>query len=236
LKTDVSGLLQNMTGFEEIRCLDAPLADKLAAYGDQLLDVDPDIANAYSALVERLQAANAGAGAPEIGSPMPEFLLPDNDSKLIGSTNLLSAGPLIVSFNRGHWCKFCRLELLALAEIHPDVAHLGGEIVSIMPDSAAPIGRLKAAFDIPFPVLTDIDNGYALTCGLMISLGHAVGELYRTIGRDIADFQGNDAGFVPIPATFVIAADGQIGGRFIDADFRHRMAPDDILGCLRKIS
>ena len=108
---------------------------------------------------------------------LPGFLLPDNEGNLVGSTDLLSAGPLVVSFNRGHWCAYCRLELLALAEIYPDIKRLGGELVSIMPDCAAPIRRFRETFDFPFNILTDIDNGYALTCGLMVSLGNAIRHL-----------------------------------------------------------
>ena len=222
--------------FEEIRCLDAPLADKLAAFYDHMEDALPDFARVYFELVNRLRAADAGCGAPEIGSVLPAFLLPDNEGRLISSADLLRSGPLVVSFNRGHWCNFCRLELLALGEIYPEIKRLGGELISIMPERAAPVRRLRETFDIPFPILTDMDNGYALTCGLMVSLGKAVQEVYLGIRRDLADYQGNDAWFVPIPATYVIGTDGRVHDRFVDADFSRRMAPDDILDCLKRIS
>ena len=223
-------------GFEEINCLDAPLADKLAAFFDHMEDALPDFARVYSALVDRLLAANAGSQAPEIGSVLPAFLLPDNEGRLISSADLLRSGPLVVSFNRGHWCNFCRLERLALAEIYPEIKRLGGELISIMPECAEPVRRLRETFDIPFPIVTDMDNGYALTCGLMVSLGKAVREVYLGIGRDLADYQGNDAWFVPIPVTYVIGTDGRVHDRFVDPDFSRRMAPVDILDCLKKIS
>lgn len=224
----------NMNSFEEIRCLDVPLADKLTAYADQLGDTEPHITRAYSALVDRLLAADAGSLAPATGSTLPAFLLPDNEGRLIGSTELMHSGPLVVSFNRGHWCSFCRLELLALSEIHPKIKQLGGAVVSIVPEIGSSTKRLRETLDIPFQILTDIDNGYALNCGLMVSLGDAVREVFLDIGTDLAEHQGNDAWFVPIPATFVIGTDGRINGRFIDPDFRHRMAPDDILNCLKE--
>lgn len=224
------------SGFEKIRCLDAPLADKLAAYTDHLAGSKPVIARVYSALVERLVAADAGSGAPGEGSALPAFLLPDSAGNLVGSTDLLGAGPLVVSFNRGHWCVYCRLELLALAEIYPDIKRLGGELVSIMPDCATPVRHLRETFDIPFGILTDIDNGYALTCGLMVSLGDAVREVYLNAGRDLSEFQRNDACFVPIPATYVIGSDGRVHGRLVHPDFSRRMAPEDILECLEGIA
>ena len=224
------------SGFEEIRCLDAGLADKLAAYTQHLTDARPTIADVYSQLVERLEAADAGAGAPKEGAKMPAFLLSDNEGHLVSSVDLLAAGPLVVSFNRGHWCAYCSLELLALSEIYPDIKRLGGNLVSIMPDRAAPIRRFRERFDLPFPILTDLDNGYALTCGLVISLGDAIRETYLSVGRDLSEFQGNDACFVPIPATYVIAADGHVAGRFVQPNFSRRMPPGDVLNCLEKIS
>lgn len=222
-------------GFEEIRCLDVPLSGKLAAYANYVADAQSNYARLYAALIERLTAAEAGAQAPDIGSALPEFLLPDDGGRLIGSRELLGAGPLVVSFNRGHWCNFCRLELLALAEIYSEIRRLGGELVSIMPERAAPVRRFRETFEIPFRILSDMDNGHALLCGLMISLGDAIGELYLDNGRNLTEYQGNNSWFVPIPATFVLGTDGRVHGRFVHPDFGRRMAPEDVLDCLEKI-
>lgn len=177
-------------------------------------------------------AAGAGAGAPEIGSKLPPFLLLGDDGRLVGLADLPRHGPLVVSFNRGHWCPYCRFELLALAEIYPRIKRFGGELVSIPPEKVAALREFRDAFDVPFRFLTDLDNGYALACGLMVSLGDAVRELYLDIGIDLPEYQGNNAWFPPIPATFVIGADGRVHDRFVDPDFSRRMAPDRILECL----
>ena len=38
---------------------------------------------------------------------------------------------------------------------------------------------------------------------------------------------------LPIPATFVVAPDGYVNARFIDPDFRRRMAVEELLEALR---
>jgi peroxiredoxin len=53
-------------------------------------------------------------------------------------------------------------------------------------------------------------------------------------GRDLPDYQGNDAWFLPIPATFVLAPGGTVKERFIDPDYRRRMAIDDLLSALKQ--
>ena len=55
-------------------------------------------------------------------------------------------------------------------------------------------------------MLTDIDNGYALSLNLAIWLGTEIQQLRRS--SDLPDYQGNDAWMLPIPATFVVGRDG----------------------------
>jgi peroxiredoxin len=220
---------------EDIRCLDVDLATKLAAFVETLTATRPTMANLYGELIARLECAGAGDEAPDVGQPMPPFLLPDTEGCLVSSDDLLADGPLVVSFNRGHWCEFCQLEILEMAEIHPEIRHLGGEVVSITPDRASETRRWRDRDQIPFAMLTDLDCGYALACGLMIALGPAVRDLYRSAGVDLPRFQGNEAHFVPIPATYVIARGGVIAARFVAADFRRRMSPEAIGEALRPL-
>ena len=37
---------------------------------------------------------------------------------------------------------------------------------------------------------------------------------------------------LPIPATLVVGHDGLVKARFVDPDFRHRMAIEDVLGAI----
>ena len=39
---------------------------------------------------------------------------------------------------------------------------------------------------------------------------------------------------LPIPATFVVGRDGKVKERFVDPDYRKRMAVDDLMTALRK--
>jgi peroxiredoxin len=52
-------------------------------------------------------------------------------------------------------------------------------------------------------------------------------------GLDIPKYQGNDSWMVPIPATFVVGRDGRVKARFVDPDYRKRMAIEDLISALR---
>ena len=56
------------------------------------------------------------------------FPAPDSAGRLVSLEQLLALGPVVISFNRGHWCPFCRIELTSLAEAHGDFAGLGAQV------------------------------------------------------------------------------------------------------------
>ena len=45
--------------------------------------------------------------------------------------------------------------------------------------------------------------------------------------------QGTGNWMLPIPATFIVGTDGIVRARFVDPDFRMRMAIEDVLAALR---
>ena len=54
------------------------------------------------------------------------------------------------------------------------------------------------------------------------------------IGRTLPDYQGNDTWMLPIPATFVVGRDGLVKARFVDPDFRRRMAVEELIAALKQ--
>ena len=169
---------------------------------------------------------------PAIGERLPNFLMTDSGGRLVGLSSLIAKGPVVVSFNRGPWCDYCGLELNALARAYPEIVAAGGEVVSIVPETGRYADNLRNVRDLPFRVLTDLDLAYALTLGLVFWVGEKIKQTYQGFGIDLERFQGNGGWFLPIPATLVVGQDGLVKARFVDPDFRHRMAIEDILGAV----
>lgn len=221
--------------FADICGMDGPLSRKLAAYSDKLRELNFPFAEAYDTLVARLIDGDIGSGAPKVGEQMPPFVLPARDRSLVKSADLLAQGPVVISFNRGHWCPFCKIELRSIAAYHAEIAAHGGRVVSILPDRQGFLGQLDTDTERKLLILSDIDNGYALSLGLVLWLGDRLKELMRGRGLHLEQVHGNDGWFVPLPATFVVAADGRVIARHVDPDFRLRMEVDEILAALRRL-
>ena len=163
---------------------------------------------------------------------MPPFVLPDHTGRLVGLQDLVDQGPVAITFARGHWCPYCRIAVSALAEITDEAAALGARIVVIVPDRQSFAAKLRADAHAPFPILTDIDNGYALSLGLVFWVDEEMQQLMLARDANPAQSQGNDSWFVPVPATFVVGRDGRIVARHVDPDYRKRMEIDAVLDAL----
>lgn len=211
----------------------APLNVRLAAYAGKLRELNFPFADAYDDLVARLYSGEVGRMAPALGDVMPSFLLPDRSGALVSLEQLTSRGPIVLSFNRGHWCPFCRIALKTIAEHHQEIAQAGAEVVSIIPDRQQFTDDLRRTTQDAIRILTDIDSGYALSLGLVVWVGENLKTLMKGRGYHLDAFHGNDGWFLPVPATFVIDNDARILARFVDPDFRKRMEIDEILAALK---
>ena len=218
-----------------IRCrdMDASLPERLQAFADAVRAWSPQFQDAVDRLVARLKQYDVGESAPRPGELMPPFVLPDESGGLLTLDDVLEKGPAAIVFHRGHWCPYCRINTKALAETQEQIAAEGAQVVAIMPDTQQFAAGLKSESQAPFPILTDVDCGYALSLNLVFWVGSEMQQLIAAAGWDISNFQGNQTWMLPVPATFVVCSDRKVTARFVDPDYRKRMAVEDLLASLK---
>ena len=226
--TDAERLRQ---AFQRCRDLEGTLSEQLRAYAAAGREIFPAYGEAVDRLVARLHENGGGENAPRPGEAMPPFILPDETGRLVALPALLEKGAVAVMFFRGHWCPYCRLNVRAVIQAQDQIKAMGAQVVAIMPETQTFTEKFKAESGAPFPVLTDLDNGYALSLNLAIWLGTEIQRLLSY--QDMASFHGNDGWMLPIPAVFVVGRDGLVKARFVDPDFRKRMEIDDLLTALK---
>ena len=230
----LSDALQECT----VRCqnMDAPLPLRLQAFADDVRNLSPEFAEVVDRMIAHLKSTGLGQNAPKPGEPMPDFILPDQTGRLHSLGELLSQGPLVMAFHRGHWCPYCRITAQALAAIHGDVQRLGAEIVAITPEMERFNAELAEQGGASFPILSDMDNGYALMLDLAFLVTDEKRQAMMEAGWDFSPYQGNTSWALPIPATFIVGRDGIVKARFIDPDYRKRMDTAAILQTLRSMA
>jgi peroxiredoxin len=217
--------------FQRCREMEGTLNEQLQAYAAAGREIFPAYGEAVDRLVVRINENGGGINAPCPGEPMPSFVLPDESGRLVALPSLLERGPVAVMFFRGHWCPYCGLNVRAVIKAYDRMKALGAGAVAIMPETQEYAAKFKTEAGAPFPVLTDLDNGYALSLNLAIWLGAEIERLLSYL--DMPSFHGNDGWVLPIPAAFVIGRDGMVKARFVDPDFRRRMAIEDLIAALK---
>ena len=128
--------------------------------------------------------------APKPGERMPPFAMPDDKGQLVTLDDLLKEGPLAMTFHRGHWCPYCRINTRALAEAQTQISSEGGRLAAIMPERQEFAATFKAEGEVHYPILTDIDNGYALSLNLAIWVGEEMQQILESGGRQCPRLSG----------------------------------------------
>ena len=166
--TDTERLRQ---AFQRCREMEGTLNEQLQAYAAAGREIFPAYGDAVDRLVVRINENGGGENAPRPGEPMPPFVLPDASGRLLALPSLLERGSVAVMFFRGHWCPYCGLNARAVIKAYDRIKAIGADVVAIMPETQEYAAKFKTDADAPFPVLTDLDNGYALSLNLAIWLG-----------------------------------------------------------------
>lgn len=183
-----------------------------------------------------LKAGGIEKRALNVGDAAPDITLPDALGNAVRLHDLWRRGPLVLVFYRGGWCPYCNLELRAWQSELPALENLGGSLVAISPQT--PDNSLTTAEknSLAFPVLSDSALAAAEAFGIAFTLHPELVDLYTTFGNDLPELNGNGKWVLPLPATYVIDRDGRIVFAHIDADYRERADPKDVLRSVAKLA
>ena len=188
-------------------------------------------------IYDRGVAAVSEAGVPQnalkAGDAAPQFTLPDANGDDVALSTLLSDGPVVVVFYRGAWCPYCNLTLAAWQERLDEIKGLGGQLVAISPQTPDYSLTTAERNELAFHVLSDVGHSVADQFGVTQQVTDEVLAIWE--GRiDLAEHNdGDESGRLPLPATFLIDADGQIAFAHVHEDYRVRAEPQDVIDVLR---
>jgi peroxiredoxin len=181
---------------------------------------------------EELVHSGLANRALKAGDHAPAFELPDGDGMLWRSEDLLRGGPLAIVFFRGRWCAYCNAQLNALQEIHSRIAAAGASLVAISPQTQKHSYMTRDMHKLRFPVLSDAGNQVARKFGLVYRLSPELQAMYESIMTKLPGYNGDQSWELPLAATYVVQPDGRILWARVDADWRKRPEPGEILKVL----
>jgi peroxiredoxin len=169
-----------------------------------------------------------------VGASAPDFTLPDATGKEVTLSQVLAAGPVVLSFYRGSWWPFCILELRELHGILPELKQADASLLAISPEKPDNTLSMIEKHNLPFPVLTDLQGDVMRSYEIAFEIPDNLREQYlKVLKRDFDLVNSGSGWFLPVPATFLIDQKGIIRYSYVNADYTKRLEPTQILELLK---
>ncbi len=196
----------------------------------------PERAAIVQAATDALIADISARPKMAVGDMAPDFALPNVHGDLVKLSDRLADGPVVLVFYRGGWCPYCNIQLRALQRALPEMSDLGASLVAIAPQDPDETLTTTEKNELAFDVLSDAACGVAESFGIAFELADELKEIYTDLGNVLPEKNSADDWRLPIPATFVVAPDRRLMFVDIDADYRNRAEPEDLLAVLRGLA
>jgi peroxiredoxin len=181
----------------------------------------PDVVAALEGSVAELVQTGLVRQALKAGERAPLFRLRSNTGDFVSLSEALDRGPVVVSFFRGGWCPFCRLELQALAEAHSEIERLGATLIGLSPlPNADSYSSLV--------ILTDPGCRIAARYRVVFTVAPKFRPAYLALGYPERLKKAPDRWVLPLPASYIIDRNGIVVLSYVDADYTTRLEPTEI--------
>ena len=212
------------------------LQHDLAATAQHLATVLPaDASHTIDAGIAAVHAAGLAQRSLRVGQTAPDFTLPDATGRPVSLASLLASGPVVLVFYRGNWCPYCNVQLRAYNQALDQFNALGATLVAVSPQTADLTQLTAEEKELRFPVLSDVGNAVAQQYGLAYQVGEALYGALHGVGIDLAAYNGDDSGELPLTGSFVIAPNGTVAWAATEANFKLRPDPAVLLEALARL-
>ena len=186
---------------------------------------------AYEEGIQAVVNAQITINALQKGEKAQDFTLTNATGEQISLYQELKKGPVILMWYRGGWCPYCNLTLRAMQSMLPAFKAGGAQLFAITPESPDKSLSTAEKNELQYEILTDKDNALARNYGVVFKLTDDVKKYYED-GFGLSEYNGNDKGELPLAATYVIGTDSIVTFAFLDADYRNRAEPIEVLNAL----
>lgn len=211
------------------------LSQKLEGHKQHFLKVaDQRKIDVFEEGIQDVVKSGIEDSALQIGADSLNFTLNNAQGNPVELSALLKQGPVVLTWYRGGWCPYCNITLRALQQILPEINSLGASLLALTPELPDNSLTTQEKNELSFEVLTDTDNHVARQYGLVFKLSPETAKYYKA-AFDLEVYNGNNTDELPLAATYVIDTEGKIRHAFLDADYRRRAEPAEVLDALRSL-
>ena len=193
-----------------------------------------DKQQAYEVFIAALGNSGLVEKALQTGQQAKDFTLTNAVGKSTNLSQLLEQGPVVLTWYRGGWCPYCNLTLHALQDHLPKFKALGANLVALTPELPDKSLSTAEKHSLEFEVLTDHHNEIARSYGVVFQVPPEIMAYYNQ-GFDMQEFNGDSSNELPLAATYTIDSQKVIRYAYLDADYRRRAEPEELVAKLQEM-
>ncbi len=186
--------------------------------------------------------AEDGKLAPRTGLPIgydaPNARVHDDEGEEVELHELIkqAEGPVVLVFYRGGWCPYCTKHLAELQHALPELEEQNATLLAISPESYDKLVVSEEKAESEFTLLSDSTNEASKAFNLIFDLDDRTQSRYRNYGIELESWNASGEWKLPVPAVFVIDADGVIRWRHVDEDYSKRLAPKKLIEAVETVA
>ncbi|QDT01981.1 Putative peroxiredoxin bcp [Rubripirellula lacrimiformis] len=185
--------------------------------------------------VEMVRATGIEESAKQVGDAAVDGQLKDWKGNTITLSELWNEGPIVLMWYRGGWCPYCNIQLRAMQQNLDKIENAGAKLVILTPELPEKAKQTAEANDLNIVALHDKNNELAKKYGIVFDLPSTIAPMYRDSGR-LKTYNGNDDLQLPLSATYVVDKSGKITYAFLDADYKKRAEPAEVIAAVKAIA
>lgn len=190
------------------------------------------------ALIALMGIAYAGQNVPDraeditplqVGDVAPSFEArdPGGDSYHFIADEL--DAPVVMIFYRGGWCPYCNKHLKELKDVVPTLNQNGVDVLFFSADKPELLAESLSESIPDYTLLSDASMAISRSFGIAFRVDDKTIGRYKRYGIDLEKASGFSHHQLPVPSVYVVNPDGKIGFAYNNANYKVRLAPEDIL-------
>ncbi len=212
------------------------LTEAIDAFNEQKKErLSPDVLAIMNQSVEELKALGIEQRALRTGDTMSDFTLPNQHGEPRSLSGYLARSPIVLNIYRGSWCPYCNFEMKAFLDALPEFQARGVNLVAMAPEVPDRSLEFTESNHLSIDILSDTGNRVSEQLGLVFELPLALRPIYERSATDLPVFNGDGTFKLPVPATYVIDRNAKIVFDFVNADYRLRFEPMELVARLDKM-
>lgn len=161
----------------------------------------------------------------KVGETAPDFSFESSWCEQSTLYQLLETAPVVFNFFRGFWCSYCAVERDVYAQVLSQ--HQGNKFhyLALTPQQLIDPDIDQAQCHLVIDKNLDIARSF----GIAYRPPKAEQAVFETMGLSLTTVNDMPTWELPLPATYVIGQDHKVKFRFVNADYRRRFDPNELV-------